>query len=83
MVSTLRRAPPRAPVSQPLTLAAKRSEHRLSPAEAGSGLMLTNISVLPLPPRQGCVCVGGGRHGGGQADSRVSSVLLVAGQLVP
>ncbi len=52
-VMTLRRAPPLAPVSQPDTLAAKRREHRLSPADAGSGLMLTNISVLPLPPRQG------------------------------
>lgn len=52
-VMTLRRAPPLAPVSQPDTLAAKRREHRLSPADAGSGLMLTNMRVLPLPPRQG------------------------------
>ncbi len=49
-----RRAPPLAPVSTALTLAAKRSEHSDSPTDAGSGLMLTNISVLPSPPRHGC-----------------------------
>lgn len=38
---TLRRAPPLAPVSQPLTLAANLREQRLSAAEAGSGFMLT------------------------------------------
>jgi hypothetical protein len=36
-----------------LTLAANLRLHRLSCAEAGSGLMLQNISVLPWPPRQG------------------------------
>ena len=41
VVQTLRRAPPLAAVSQPLTLAANLSEQRLSLAEAGSGLMLT------------------------------------------
>lgn len=53
-VRRLRRAPPLAPVSTALTLAAKRSEHSDSPTDAGSGLMLTNISVLPSPPRHGC-----------------------------
>eukprot|EP00983_Pelagomonas_calceolata_P113365 1159973-Pelagomonas_calceolata.AAC.19 len=50
-----RLAPPLAPVSQPLTLAANLREHRDSWAEAGSGLMLTNIRVLPWPPRHGCM----------------------------
>ncbi len=49
----LRLAPPLAAVWQLLTLAANLSEHSVSKAEAGSGLMLTNISVLPAPPRQG------------------------------
>ena len=53
-VVMLRLAPPFAAVSTVLTFAAKRSEQRLSNAEAGSGLMLTNMSVFPSPPRQGC-----------------------------
>lgn len=55
-LTTFRRAPPRprAAVSTELTLAAKRSAQRLSYALGGSGLMLTNISVLPSPPRAGC-----------------------------
>jgi hypothetical protein len=36
-----------------LTFAANLRLHRLSCAEAGSGLMLQNINVLPWPPRQG------------------------------
>ena len=51
---TCRRAPPAARVSQALTLAANRRAHRVSWCEAGSGLMLQIIMVLPLPPRQGC-----------------------------
>jgi hypothetical protein len=50
---TLRFAPPRAAVCTVLTLAANRREQRLSKALAGSGLMLTNMSVLPSPPRHG------------------------------
>jgi hypothetical protein len=33
-----------------LTLAAKRSEHRLSCADSAAGEMLTNMSVLLLAP---------------------------------
>ncbi len=51
--TTFRRAPPLACVSQPLTLAANLSEQRLSYADAGSGFTLTNMSVLPSPPRHG------------------------------
>ena len=52
--NTCRCAPPLAAVSQAFTFAAKRKEHSVSLALSGSGLMLTNISVLPEPPRQGC-----------------------------
>lgn len=41
------------PISQALTLAANRSEHRDSPVEEGSGDTLTNINVFESPPRQG------------------------------
>lgn len=36
------------------TLLAKRREHRVSGAAAGTGAMLTNMRVLALPPRAGC-----------------------------
>ena len=49
----LRLAPDFAAVSTVLTLAAKRKEQRLSKALSPSGFMLTNMSVLPLPPRHG------------------------------
>lgn len=51
---TCRRAPPRAAVWHAFTFAAKRSEQSVSCSDAASGLTLTNISVLPSPPRHGC-----------------------------
>lgn len=38
------------PISQAFTLAAKRSEHRLSAADSAEGEMFTNMSVLLLAP---------------------------------
>merc|ERR1711964_836873 len=37
-----------------LTLVANRSDCSVSRADFGSGLILTNMSVFPLPLRQGC-----------------------------
>jgi hypothetical protein len=63
---TLRRAPPRAPVSQPLTFAANFREQRLSLAEAGSGLMLTAGWAGGAAPAVGrCAGGGSGPRGGG------------------
>ena len=36
------------------TCRANRREHSVSPTDAGSGLMLTNMSVFPSPPKHGC-----------------------------
>ena len=49
MLSCLREVP----ISQALTLAAKRSEQRDSPTEEGSGEIFTNIRVFESPPKQG------------------------------
>lgn len=80
---TLRLAPPLAAVSQPLTLAANLRLHRLSCAEAGSGLMLQNISVLPWPPRQGCAQsrsrTAGSQHVSGGHSTRLRSSDAVCG----
>jgi hypothetical protein len=42
------------PISQLLTLAAKRREQSDSPVEDGSGDIFTNINVLESPPKYGC-----------------------------
>lgn len=48
-------APPLAAVWQALTFAANLREQRLSCRDSASGLTFTNISVLPSPPKQGCI----------------------------
>ena len=53
IAATARLAPPFAAVSTALTRSANRSEHSVSPADAASGATLTNISVLPVPPKHG------------------------------
>ena len=60
-VVTLRLA---VPMSVALTLAAKRSEQRLSWADSALGATLTNMSVLLLAPALATVARGGGVVGG-------------------
>lgn len=52
---TWRLAPPLAAVWQAFTLVANLREQTVSCSDSASGLTLTNISVLPSPPRHGCM----------------------------